>query len=46
MICLFCGGEALWIGRLTDLKETKCQNCGETNCQEIEAVEETEAKDD
>lgn len=35
MICRLCGGQVLWVGPLTNLHSTKCQSCGETNCQEV-----------
>lgn len=46
MICLICGGEVLWVGRLSDLKETKCQSCSETNCQEAEVASSEKIKGD
>lgn len=39
MICSKCGGSVEWVGSLTKLTHTKCQNCGAWNSQ-IELEEE------
>jgi len=33
MICSKCGGSVEWVGSLTKLTHTECQNCGERNSQ-------------
>ena len=38
MICSICGGEVQWQGPLSALTHTKCLQCGGTNCQEVEFV--------
>ena len=34
MRCRFCGGLVLWMGPLTDLQYTECQDCHRHDCQE------------
>lgn len=41
MICRFCGGRVIWMGR--NFTYTECQNCGATNCQ---IVEESQSEDE
>lgn len=43
MECKSCGGEVLWIGPLTNLSHTECQNCGAKNMQVVEEEEADEA---
>ena len=40
MICSICGGQVEWQGPLTNLQNTKCLNCGATNCQIVESISE------
>ncbi len=40
MRCSYCNGSVLWMGPLTALSHTQCQDCGRTNCQEPESVPE------
>lgn len=37
MTCALCGGLVLWQGLLSALTHTKCQSCGETNCQTLDS---------
>lgn len=34
MRCQYCGGQVVWMGPLSQLTHTECQDCGRTNCQE------------
>lgn len=36
MICQFCGGQVVWMGPLSQLTHTECQDCGRSNCQEAD----------
>lgn len=36
MICQYCGGQVVWMGPLSQLTHTECQDCGRTNCQEVD----------
>ncbi len=36
MICQRCGSEALWMGHLSNLTHTECQNCGATDNQVVD----------
>jgi hypothetical protein len=43
MTCSICGGLVTWVGPLTSLTHTECQNCGAVNSQvDEEADEEAE----
>ena len=42
MICEYCGGNVIWMGRITNLTHTQCQKCGGTNCQLPEITEDAE----
>ena len=37
MVCLFCGGQVIWRGPLSNLTHTECDKCGRYNCQIIES---------
>lgn len=33
MICATCNGQVIWVGKITALTHTECQNCGAVNNQ-------------
>lgn len=36
MICAYCFGEVTWRGPLSNLTHTECNDCGRTNCQQVD----------
>lgn len=39
MICATCGGTVLWMGPLSNLTHTECQQCGAVNNQVVDPPE-------
>lgn len=49
MICGLCGGQVVWVGPLSQLSHTECQECGTKNCQVPEnefPIEDEEQEDE
>ena len=46
MRCAKCGGVVLWMGPLSNLTHTQCQQCKAINCQEGVDDERTELDDE
>lgn len=40
MICSYCFGEVTWRGPPSKLTHTECNDCGRTNCQQVDESEE------
>lgn len=45
MICATCGGSVIWMGLITNLTHTECQQCGAINNQMPEHAGEDESHD-
>lgn len=45
MTCATCGGNVLWMGPITNLTHTECQQCGAINNQQPEHAGEEDEHD-
>lgn len=46
MICATCNGTVLWVGPMSNLTHTECQDCGRTNNQMVDTPDDNEGEEE